>query len=148
MSELQDLPFNAVMEGMDLPKKLEILLAPYGTAARISRVTGIPSSRFADWKNPDSGRKPTLEDALLVARALGVSLDYLADDAQDEPPSVLTEQEKLVLEAYRESGLSPYRAVKAMQEAAEVREDEPIRGHPPVDLPSPIRAKGHRKRAK
>ena len=45
--------------------------------------------------------------ALRMARVLGVTLDYLADDDQDEPPAKMDEWEEKLLEAARELGPQP-----------------------------------------
>lgn len=60
---------------------------------RVSRTT------VSSWFNDNS--RPDMDTALLVARALRVPLDYLADDSQDEPPAGLPDDEIAVLNQYR-----------------------------------------------
>ncbi len=47
-------------------------------------VGGVSVSAVSAWEN---GAIPAMDAALRTARALGVSLDFLADDTQDAPPS-------------------------------------------------------------
>lgn len=63
-----------------------------------------PSTMSSYW----AGRtKPSLDAALAFCRALGLPLEYLADDAQDDPPASpgLSEQETVVLALSREMGM-------------------------------------------
>ncbi|QEH35063.1 helix-turn-helix protein [Aquisphaera giovannonii] len=71
---------------MELKQKLKDLMAARGLngqkLARLSRVSDSEISRILQGKS-----RPGLDNALRLARALGVSLDYIADDAADaEPP--------------------------------------------------------------
>lgn len=76
------------MTSMNLPEKLERLLARPGIRAiDVARKAGLRPQRITEWKDPKSKRRPTLTQALALAQALDVPLDYLADDAQDDPPA-------------------------------------------------------------
>ena len=55
--------------------------------ARLSRVSDSEISRILSGKSGNPG----LENGLRLARAVGVSLDYLADDALDEDPLAAAE---------------------------------------------------------
>jgi len=72
--------------------------------ARKSDVSDSEISRIMNGKS-----LPGLENAIALARAVGVSLDYLADDTMDHDPSrpqeSTTEQEAMVLRLVRELGL-------------------------------------------
>src|SRR5262249_18363849 len=73
-------------------------------AAELVRRTGIPQPRFSEWLNPPPGknRMPTLPQALLLARALGVPLEYLADaKAAEVPAPALTPDEEHLLKVAR-----------------------------------------------
>jgi transcriptional regulator with XRE-family HTH domain len=95
------------MDGMEFGKKLPLLIRSRGLkAAEVARLTGIPAPRFTDWKDPDSGRAPTLGQALRLARVLGVPLDYLADDDADDPPPVLSPAEQQAVTLTRALALS------------------------------------------
>lgn len=98
------------MESMRLAEKLPMLMNQRGLkAADLARLTGIPSQRFTEWKDatPDRPRAPTLAQALRVARALGVSLDYLADDEQDQPPTpAVTDEERVILDMVHTLGVA------------------------------------------
>jgi transcriptional regulator with XRE-family HTH domain len=71
------------------------------TQAQLATMIGAHPSRLSEWKN-DEG-KPSIAQALRMARVLDVSLDYLADDSMDEPPvrQELPEDEKALLRLYR-----------------------------------------------
>jgi transcriptional regulator with XRE-family HTH domain len=65
--------------------------------------------------------KPDLESAMKIARALGVPLDYLADDAQDEPPaSEFSEWEVAVVDFIRLMGLDKGEAIRRLATAPPV----------------------------
>jgi transcriptional regulator with XRE-family HTH domain len=94
------------MEVMDFPEKLEKLIAHSGMkAAEVARRSGIPPQRFTDWK-ADRKRRPTADQALHLARALNVSVDYLLDSELDDPPDpVLTTAEREILAFVRRIGI-------------------------------------------
>jgi transcriptional regulator with XRE-family HTH domain len=76
---------------MDLPSKLAKLCRERGwdqagLARAVEQATGEPISKASinAWFNGKG--QPNLRSGLLVARTLGVLLDYLADDAMDEQP--------------------------------------------------------------
>ena len=86
--------------------------------ARLSRVSDSEISRILSGKSGNPG----LENALRLARAIGVSLDYLADDALDQdpiaapqpaaPPEPVPEgAEGDILLAARDLGLRPARRI-------------------------------------
>ena len=52
---------------------------------KLSRASGVSDSEISRILNGKS--QPGLENALKLARAVGVSLDYLADDSVDEDPA-------------------------------------------------------------
>ena len=86
--------------------------------ARLSRVSDSEISRILSGKSGNPG----LENALRLARAIGVSLDYLADDALDEDlvdaaePAATPElaphgAEDEILQSARDLGLRPARRI-------------------------------------
>lgn len=82
--------------------------------AEFARQIGVDPSRLSEWKK-DQG-KPSIDIALRMARTLGVSLDYLADDAQDEPPatSEISEWERAVLDLIHALGLDRQEALRRL----------------------------------
>jgi transcriptional regulator with XRE-family HTH domain len=100
-------------------------------AADLSRLTGIPSQRFTEWKNstPERPRVPTLSQALRIARALGVPLDYLADDDLDDPTSLaelgIDPDDRTLLEFLRITGLSRQAVMRAILDAVRREAESP-----------------------
>jgi len=75
---------------------------------RLSRAAGVSDSEVSRILGGKS--QPGLENALKLARAVGVSLDYLADDTLDDEPkppaaASLAPQEEELLDIGRELGL-------------------------------------------
>jgi transcriptional regulator with XRE-family HTH domain len=89
---------------MRLSEKIPMLVKRMGiTQAELARAIGTYPSRISEWASEEG--KPSIQQALRMARALNVSLDYLADDAQDDPPQMLSsEWERKVWEIVKEIG--------------------------------------------
>jgi len=69
------------MESMKLTDKVEKWCeSKKRTLKSVAVAAGFAPSRFTDWKNLESNRKPTLSLALAMAREMKVTLDSLADD--------------------------------------------------------------------
>jgi transcriptional regulator with XRE-family HTH domain len=85
---------------MELKSKLKNLMNTKGLngqrLARLSQVSDSEISRILQGKS-----RPGLDNALRLAQALGVSLDYLADDKLDavppEPADTLSPEERKIL---------------------------------------------------
>lgn len=65
-------------------------------------------STLSNWFNDQT--RPDMATGLLVARALGVPLDYLADDAMEKPPEMapsvgLSADEEVILDMARTLGI-------------------------------------------
>lgn len=66
-----------------------------------ARRVGVSQQTISRWKG---GASIKLGDALRLARALGVSLDYLADDAMDAPPEPPPADLAVILDLVRTLG--------------------------------------------
>lgn len=69
---------------MGFTERLAELTAERGSMARLSKATGLSTGLLSNYKN---GTDPSLKNAVKIANALDVSLDYLAgrDDYVTEP---------------------------------------------------------------
>jgi transcriptional regulator with XRE-family HTH domain len=52
----------------------------------LEREAGLPKNKISKWKGDEKGGEPTARQALAIARAIKVPLDWLCDDTQDYPP--------------------------------------------------------------
>ncbi len=105
---------------MRFAEKLEREIARRGSSqSKLSRETGIHQTAISAMTRNE--RRPYMDQALQLARALGVPLDYLADDAQDEPPpaSGLGEDERAVLDLYHALGLGRLEALRRLATGGE-----------------------------
>lgn len=86
---------------MEIREKLRRLMASRDkTQARLVRETGIKQQILSAICSGDRHLK--LEEAVLLARALGVTVDYLADNAQQDPDAAqLLPDEVRILAWYR-----------------------------------------------
>lgn len=70
---------------MKLPLKIRMLRDRHGlNNARLAKLVGTTDQQVGRWCS--GAYAPRLREAVCLARIFGVSLDYLVDDAQDEPP--------------------------------------------------------------
>ena len=72
---------------MTFGERLQAALDAQGiNRAELCRRTGLKSANLVPYMKPGSDRSPKLSTAILIADALGVSLDYLAGRASPPPP--------------------------------------------------------------
>ena len=90
---------------MEFPEKLEKTIARSGKSqSALARETGVAQSAISAMTRGE--RRPFMDQAFRIARALGVPLDYLADDTIDEPPiAELSGEERLLLRICRRIGI-------------------------------------------
>jgi transcriptional regulator with XRE-family HTH domain len=84
---------------MEFTKKLENLIE---NQSELARKTGIPQSAISEMIS--GKRKPYFVQMAKIAQALGVSLDYLGDDRQAEPPPGLSREDEEILKMVRMLG--------------------------------------------
>lgn len=103
---------------MRFPEKLILVIQDSGLSqARISRDAELHPSALSDMTA--GKRRPYMDQALKLARALKVPLEYLADDSLDEPPEPqLTDDDAFVIRAVRAMGISADEAVRRIYAGA------------------------------
>jgi transcriptional regulator with XRE-family HTH domain len=94
------------------------------TQARVEEIAHLSAGRISKWLAGQG--EPTARQALKIARHFGVPVEWLADDAQDVPPPVQSEDERIVLAIYHDLGLSRAEAVRRLS----VPVSPTIRGEP------------------
>lgn len=73
-------------DSMEFPKKLTILIADRDiNRSKLARMIRVRPNTVSRWCSGDS--RPSMDDAYRIARALCVSLDWLADPTACYPPS-------------------------------------------------------------
>lgn len=124
---------------MDFVDKVEMLRERMRLSQQdLARQCGISQAQISQWKST-ARRGPSLYVAARVARVLGVSIDYLADDTLVELPKTITPEERMVLDAYRRSGLGPAEAADWLYQGRDARQRKPIDDGTPISTPTPGR---------
>lgn len=113
--------------------KLSALLAAHGWSYQdAADVAGTSKGTVERWLN--KGKLPRLDQARALALRLGVTTDYLADDAQDSPP-VVTDRGRQIAEIVgklgEEQALDRLRLIPHGGAAGNP-------GHPPLRRPAPV----------
>lgn len=91
---------RCLYSGMEFSAKLTKLR----TDRRLSQeelgaMVGLHQSRVSKWENGEG--IPTMPQALRLARALGVGIEFLADDSLDTPAAVVEPEELILLRVFR-----------------------------------------------
>jgi transcriptional regulator with XRE-family HTH domain len=129
---------------MQLPAKLKKLrtdsgLSRQAVADLIAAVTGeLSESTVRRWENGEA--VPDLREAAVLAYAYGVSIDHLADDAQDEPGPAFTEAEAAAVKLVRALELSEPEVLRRLSTPSGGRVPivrDPLPGAPGPDPVSP-----------
>lgn len=75
---------------MTFGERLQAVLDAQGiNRAELCRRTGLKSANLVPYMKPGSDRSPKLSTAVMIANALGVSLDYLAGISDDMNPNFI-----------------------------------------------------------
>lgn len=125
---------------MEFPKKLAMLMerSRLSQQALANRV-GLQQSRISKWTTGKG--EPSLKQAVELARVLDVPLEYLADDAIDEPPPAPSKAQMIVMQLIEDMGYD-----EARRRLAQVIEVEligrPAPGSPDDPAKSKPRIKG------
>jgi transcriptional regulator with XRE-family HTH domain len=94
--------------------KLEILLREKGlTQAALEKLVGLSENKISKWKQKG---EPRASEALRMARTLGVPVEYLIDDAMDEPGGEpgLTADERTIVDLFRVLGIGKLEAMRRL----------------------------------
>lgn len=91
-------------------EKVELLLKITGSnKTQLAKAIGVQPGRISELK--DCKWNPSAIQALRMARALGVSLDFLVDDEQEEIPSLsILDQNQWIAETIRTLGFERAKA--------------------------------------
>ncbi len=158
MREFSTEPETATLAGMELKDKLLAQMSRMGlNGQKLARISGVSDSEISRILNGKS--RPGLENAYRLAKAMGVTLDYLADDALEADPGAnadpLSPDEREVLDLAQGIGLTRASrileniriigyeaAMRRLLEAKAIAEtDEDARAHAPqVPLAAAARA--------
>jgi transcriptional regulator with XRE-family HTH domain len=123
---------------MEMWTKVEQLVKAKGLNwARLAKIIGEHESRISKWRHGDG--EVNRHQLLRIARTLDVSADYLADDAQEEPPApaAIADWERTVIELIKALRLDAGEAMRRLAAggASPIRDDRPAID--PRTLPPP-----------
>lgn len=124
---------------MDFIAKVEMLRERIRLSQQdLAQKCGISQAQISKWKKA-SQRGPSLSVAARIAHALGVSIDYLADDMLSDPPQTITTEEQMVLDAYRRSGLGPAEAAYWLYRGQDAQHHKPIDSGTSISPTPPVK---------
>lgn len=134
-NEVEKVADPVIFEGMDFATKLHRLIGKSDlNQSKLARAIGVSPATINEMVN--YGKRPYLDQAFPIARKLGVSLEYLADDSLDEPPLPLTKEELHIIDAVRSSGVTFREVIDWLNSRKKgVHGKEPSEVDPPVKLP-------------
>jgi transcriptional regulator with XRE-family HTH domain len=103
------------MKVMTFAEKVRNLLKAHRLSqSDLAEALGTSQPQVSRWL--EGGTPPRSDYLLKMARTLGVSVDYLIDDEQDEPPQPpeLSDDERFVLQLYRDLRLTRVEAARGL----------------------------------
>ncbi|WP_422932089.1 helix-turn-helix domain-containing protein [Singulisphaera sp. PoT] len=105
-------------------KLVNLLDAPGWSGARLAREIGLDQTTVSAWTK--GTRRPYLDQGLLVSKALGVSLEFLADPERTDPKPDVSTEEKFILMTIRNLGLDVEDVIRVLYSS--VKKAEAIEG--------------------
>src|SRR5512135_3227820 len=106
-----------ICDKMEFRAKLRRLMAErHLSQDMVGREVGVSQNLVSLWVRGKS--VPDLYQAAALARLLGTSLDYLANDARDAPPEPAPADERAILDLYRALRLTEAEALRALARIA------------------------------
>jgi transcriptional regulator with XRE-family HTH domain len=92
----------------------------------VARAVGVSQNLISLWVRGKS--VPDLYKAAALARLFGTTVDYLADDSQDEPPApeAVPADERAILTLYRALGLTEAEALRGLAQVATLPLHRPL----------------------
>jgi transcriptional regulator with XRE-family HTH domain len=112
---------------MEFQGKLRRLMAGRRLSQEmVARAVGVSQNLISLWARGKS--VPDLYEAAALARLFGTSVDYLADDSQDEPPApeAMPADERAILNLYRALGLTEAEALRGLAQVATLPLHRPL----------------------
>jgi transcriptional regulator with XRE-family HTH domain len=107
--------------GMKLFQKVGKILEDRGLKqADLAEMVGVSRQRISNWFAGTG--QPNPDRLLRIARALGVTMEYLADEAMDTPVrSDLTEDQKLILQVIVDLGYTRAEVMRRLHASGDVK---------------------------
>lgn len=127
---------NVIYGAMTFAEKLAIAMEARGLSQmKLGELTGIHQTAISRMTRGGDTQRPYLDQGLLIAKALNVPLEYLADDLWDEEPAPPRELQREVWGLVLEMGLNRARKRLLLLErpATEAPVEEGLRV---ADIPS------------
>lgn len=123
---------QAIAPGMKTSQKIDQTLGQRDLRpAWLARASGLSEATISRIRH---GAEPSLSQASAIARALGVSLEWLASEGEKEPEIVLTVPERMLVHAMRRHGVPPDRVLDCV--ISQISEKSPGRVAAVQDNPS------------
>jgi transcriptional regulator with XRE-family HTH domain len=99
---------------MDTAQRIDALIDRAGLSNQdVATAVGVSDETISRWRKGTSKKGPSLSEAVKLARRLGTTVEYLATGRQPVPTEI-TEDERYVLQLYRDLGLPRADAVRGL----------------------------------
>ncbi|MDR3639275.1 MAG: helix-turn-helix transcriptional regulator [Isosphaeraceae bacterium] len=111
---------------MEFPAKLKLLIERNRySQATVAKSFGISANLISLWVRGKS--VPDLYQARRIADFFGVTVDFLSDNAADEPPvdADRASDERLILDLYHALGITKTEALRALARASTSNQKQP-----------------------